>query len=81
MITLVYPRFSILADVIFPGVFASILGVIRDRIINIEEIENVIFEGGIAACCTMKLKTGAAAEMLKKIQDNTNVLSVSHMAL
>jgi len=64
-----------------PGVLASILAVIRDGDINIEEIENVIFEGGVAASCTLKLKSGATAEMLKKIQDNTNVLSVSHMAL
>ena len=64
-----------------PGVLAGILDVIRDGSINIEEIENIIFEGGIAACCTMKLMEPASAEMLKKINNNPNVLSVSHVEI
>ncbi len=40
-----------------PGVLASILSVIREGSINIEEIENIIFDGGVVACCTMKLKS------------------------
>lgn len=64
-----------------PGVLASVLDVIRQGNINIEEIENIIFEGGIAACCTMKLKLPATAEMLKKISENPNVISVSHVEI
>ena len=64
-----------------PGVLAGILDVIRDGSINIEEIENIIFEGGTAACCTMKLMGPASAEMLKKMNDNPNVLSVSHVGI
>lgn len=64
-----------------PGVLASVLDVIRSGHINIEEIENIIFEGGIAACCTMKLKHPATAEMLKTISENQNVLSVSHVEI
>ncbi len=64
-----------------PGVLASILDVIREGNINIEEIENVIFEGGIAACCTMKLKAPVNADKLKRMQVNPDVLSVSHVAL
>ncbi|HSP88598.1 MAG TPA: phosphoglycerate dehydrogenase [Ignavibacteriaceae bacterium] len=64
-----------------PGVLASILAVIRDGNINIEEIENVIFEGGVAASCTMKLKSAATADMLKQMKENKNVLSVSHVAI
>ena len=64
-----------------PGVLAGILDVIRDGNINIEEIENIIFEGGTAACCTMKLMGPASAEMLKKMNDNPNVLSVSHVGI
>jgi D-3-phosphoglycerate dehydrogenase / 2-oxoglutarate reductase len=64
-----------------PGVLASILDVIREGQINIEEIENVIFDGGVAACCTMKLMAPVSADMLKKITDNPNVLSVSHVAI
>lgn len=64
-----------------PGVLASILEVIRDANINIEEIENVIFDGGIAASCTMKLKSAVPADKLNAIKTNENVLSVSHVAL
>ncbi|OGU76772.1 MAG: phosphoglycerate dehydrogenase [Ignavibacteria bacterium RBG_16_34_14] len=64
-----------------PGVLASILAVIRDGNINIEEIENIIFEGGVVACCTMKLKSPATADMLKQMNENKNVLSVSHVAI
>lgn len=64
-----------------PGVLATVLDVIRTGNINIEEIENIIFEGGIAACCTMKLQTAATAEMLKQISENANVISVSHVEI
>ncbi len=64
-----------------PGVLASILDVIRQGNINVEEIENIIFEGGIAACCTMKLKSAVTAEMLKAMRDNPNVISVSHVEI
>jgi D-3-phosphoglycerate dehydrogenase len=64
-----------------PGVLASVLDVIRQGNINIEEIENIIFEGGIAACCTMKLKLPATAEMLKQISSNPDVISVSHVEI
>ncbi len=64
-----------------PGVLASVLDVIRNGNINIEEIENIIFEGGIAACCTLKLQTAATAEMLKQIKDNSDVISISHVEI
>ncbi len=64
-----------------PGVLAGVLDVIRSGNINVEEIENIIFEGGIAACCTMKLQSAISPEMLKKIKDNSEVISVSHVEI
>ncbi|MCR4416997.1 MAG: 3-phosphoglycerate dehydrogenase family protein [Ignavibacteria bacterium] len=64
-----------------PGVLASVLNIIREANINIEEIENVIFEGGIVACCTMKLREPLPQELLNQIKNNENILSVSHVAL
>ncbi|HMN16649.1 MAG TPA: 3-phosphoglycerate dehydrogenase [Ignavibacteriaceae bacterium] len=64
-----------------PGVLASVLDVIRGGNINIEEIENIIFEGGITACCTLKLQTAVTADMLKQIKDNNNVISISHVEI
>jgi len=64
-----------------PGVLASIMSIIREKEINIEEIENIIFDGGVVACCTMKLKHPVTTEMLKQMNENENVLSVSHVAI
>jgi D-3-phosphoglycerate dehydrogenase len=64
-----------------PGVLASVLDLLRQGNINVEEIENVIFDGGIAASCTMKLKNAATADMLRKMSENQNVISVSHVAI
>lgn len=64
-----------------PGVLANILDVIRENQINVEEIENIVFEGGIAACCTMKLMSPASPEMIKKMNESPNVLSISHVAI
>lgn len=63
-----------------PGVLASVMDVLRSGDINIEEVENVIFEGGLVALCTMKLKSKATDEMLTAIRNNPNVLSTSHIA-
>jgi D-3-phosphoglycerate dehydrogenase / 2-oxoglutarate reductase len=64
-----------------PGVLAGVLDLLRQGSINIEEIENVIFDGGVAASCTMKLKNAATAEMLKKMSENSDVISVSHVEI
>ncbi len=64
-----------------PGVLSNILNIIREQNINIEEIENIIFEGGVVACCTMKLKHNLSTEIIKTMNENENVLSVSHIAI
>jgi len=64
-----------------PGVLASIMDVLRQGDINIEEVENIIFDGGIVATCTMKLKESATNEMLSSIRNNPNVITVSHTAI
>ncbi|MBI5730383.1 MAG: phosphoglycerate dehydrogenase [Ignavibacteriales bacterium] len=64
-----------------PGVLASVLDVLREGDINIEEVENIIFDGGLVACCTMKLKAPATTEMLEAIRNNPNVLSYSHVSI
>lgn len=64
-----------------PGVLASIMDVLRQGDINIEEVENIIFEGGVVACCTMKLRENATNDMLGSIRNNPNVITVSHTAI
>lgn len=64
-----------------PGVLASVLDVLRQGNINIEEVENIIFDGGLVACCTLKLQTSATGNMLEAIRNNPNVISYSHVSL
>lgn len=64
-----------------PGVLASILDVLREGSINIEEVENKIFDEGLVACCTMKLQRAATSEMLEKIRNNSDVITYSHISL
>jgi len=64
-----------------PGVLLSIFNILKQGDINIEEVENVIFEGGIAASCTMRLNKPATSEMLKTIRENKDVMSVSHVEM
>ena len=64
-----------------PGVLANIFQVLRPGDINVEEVENIIFEDGLVATCTMKLKTAATSEMLNTIRENPDVLTVSHIAI
>lgn len=64
-----------------PGVLASVLNIIREANINIEEIENVIFEGGIVACCTMKLREPLPQDLLNQIKNNENILSLSQVII
>ncbi len=64
-----------------PGVLLSVFNVLSEGEINIEEVENVIFEGGIAASCTMRLNKPATQEMLAKFRENPNILNVSHVEI
>ena len=50
-----------------PGVLATVLGYLKEDRVNAEEIENVIFEGAQAACCTIQVDTKPSAETLEKI--------------
>lgn len=60
-----------------PGVLASVFNILREGKINIEEVENVIFDGGQVASCTMKLNKKATAAMMELIRCNENVINVS----
>lgn len=64
-----------------PGVLASILDIIRKKGVNIEEIENVIFDGRVAACCTMKLKSEVTPDMLSEMRANQDILNISHTTI
>jgi D-3-phosphoglycerate dehydrogenase / 2-oxoglutarate reductase len=55
-----------------PGVLANVMNVLKEGNINAEELENVIFDGKIAACCTIQLNAKPTDRMLEKIQSRTD---------
>ncbi len=59
------------------GVLASVLDLLREEGINVEEMENTIFDGAKAACCTFQLDTPPSASTLAKLRDNEAILQVS----
>jgi len=50
------------------GVLANVLGAIREAGINVEEVQNTVFEGAAAACCTIRLDERPAPELVARIR-------------
>ena len=65
-----------------PGVLALVIGEIGKANINIEEMENVIYQGAEAACAKIRLDGEPPESVLQKIRDGSkNVLSVDLTAI
>lgn len=61
-----------------PGVLAHTLNAISHAGVNVEEMENVIFDGAEAACAQIKLDAPLASEVLSKIHTgNEHILGIS----
>jgi D-3-phosphoglycerate dehydrogenase len=60
-----------------PGVLAHIFESISHAGVNVEEMENIIYEGAEAACARIQLGEMPTQEQIEKIRDNNNVLSVT----
>ncbi len=58
------------------GVLAGVLDELRNEGVNIEEMENTIFEGGEAACCTLKLDEKPSDAVLAKIGKAESIIKV-----
>jgi D-3-phosphoglycerate dehydrogenase len=61
-----------------PGVLASVLDRVRSESINVQEMENVIFEGSEAAVARINLEGGLTPNVLEKIKaDNPDIIELS----
>jgi D-3-phosphoglycerate dehydrogenase / 2-oxoglutarate reductase len=61
-----------------PGVLASVLDRIRAESINIQEMENIIFEGSEAAVARINLEAALPAEVLERLKaDNPDIIELS----
>jgi D-3-phosphoglycerate dehydrogenase len=58
------------------GVLARVLGLVREAGINAQTIENTIFDGARAACCTIELEERPAEELLERIRAAPEILFV-----
>jgi D-3-phosphoglycerate dehydrogenase len=64
------------------GVLAFVMDLIRRAGINIEEVQNVIFEGATAANCRIQLKTEPGTELLDAIKrGNADIISLELLRL
>jgi len=53
-----------------PGVLAGVLDAIKAEQINVQEMENIVFEGAAAAVARINLDNAPAKETLAKLQAN-----------
>ena len=65
-----------------PGVLASVLDAISEARINVQEMENIVFEGAEAAVARINLEKEPDAEMLERIRaSNADILEISVIRL
>ena len=64
------------------GVLAYVMDQIRRANINIEEVENIIFDGAAAACCRIQLNTEPKPDLLTAIKTgNPDIIGVESLRI
>jgi D-3-phosphoglycerate dehydrogenase len=63
------------------GTFANVLAVLKRHGINVEEVTNTVFEGGVAACAKLRLLTRPTEACLAEIKAFSEVLHVDLVTL
>ena len=64
-----------------PGVLAGVLDAISAARINVQEMENVIFEGAEAAVARIHLEREPEADVLERVRSGADILDVSLVRL
>ncbi|MDZ7723866.1 MAG: 3-phosphoglycerate dehydrogenase family protein [candidate division KSB1 bacterium] len=59
------------------GVLAGVLDELRGANINIEEMQNIIFDGGRAASCTLQLDDSVSPELIRKLADMEHIIQIA----
>ena len=63
------------------GTFANVLAVLKRHGINVEEVSNTVFEGGVAACAKLRLLQRPTEACLAEIKAFDEVLHVDLVTL
>jgi D-3-phosphoglycerate dehydrogenase len=58
------------------GVLAGVLDGLREEGVNVEEMENTIFAGADAACCTLHLDQPPSEQLVARLRSDPNILHV-----
>jgi D-3-phosphoglycerate dehydrogenase len=65
-----------------PGVLASVLDRIREASINVQEMENIIFEGAQAAVARINLEAAPPSEVLEQLKaSNADIIELSLLTI
>jgi D-3-phosphoglycerate dehydrogenase len=65
-----------------PGVLAVVLDAIKSEHINVQEMENIVFDGAEAAVARINLDNAPSREMLNRLQEkNTDILELDLLEL
>jgi D-3-phosphoglycerate dehydrogenase len=64
-----------------PGVLAQVLAAVRAANINVQEMENVIFEGAEAAIARINLEAAPPEDTLARLRDDENIIELSLLKL
>ncbi len=63
------------------GVLAHVLGVLREAGVNVQDMQNIIFSGGEAACARIAIAAPVSADALSRIQTDPNIYAASCVAI
>jgi D-3-phosphoglycerate dehydrogenase len=65
-----------------PGVLASVLDAIRGASINVQEMENIVFEGAEAAVARINLEAAPPSDVLERLKEsNADILELSLLTI
>ena len=64
-----------------PGVLAQVLAAVRAAQINVQEMENIVFEGAEAAIARINLEAAPPEDILAALRDDENILEISLLKL
>jgi len=64
-----------------PGVLAHVFEQLREAGINVQETENVVFDGGRAAVASIQLAAAPDAETVARIRASDDVLGLRLVAI
>jgi D-3-phosphoglycerate dehydrogenase / 2-oxoglutarate reductase len=64
-----------------PGVLANVLDAIKSEHINIQEMENIVFEGAEAAVARINLDNSPSSGLLERVRKNSDIIELDLLTL